>query len=242
MTSTIDRTPSTHPCPEAGPTWPQKAGGAAAIYLALALLGAIPYFLLVVDYPGATTASDKVDLVVANYSSMYAAYLASYVLFGMAVAVLALALHDGLAVGSPLAARVATAVGLMWSFALVLCGMVFTYGMTTIVDLHETDPAVAVRTWRAVEPVALALGGAGGELLGGLWVLLLSLVALRSAALPRSVAWLGIAVGVVGLSSVVPALHDATIAFGLLQLVWFLWLGLVLVSGRGARLRPRTAT
>jgi hypothetical protein len=66
----------------------QKAGGLAALFLALALLAAIPYFLLVVDYQGASTASEKVSLVVANYPSMYAMYLATYLLFGIALGVL----------------------------------------------------------------------------------------------------------------------------------------------------------
>lgn len=51
---------------------------------------------------------------------------------------------------APVTVRLATAVGLLWSFALVTSGMVFTYGMTTIVDLHETDPAQAEQTWQAV--------------------------------------------------------------------------------------------
>jgi len=113
-------------------------------------------------------------------------------------------------------------MGLLWSVALVTSGMVFTYGMTTIVDLHETEPAQAEQTWQAVEPVAMALGGAGGELLGGMWVLLLSLAALRTHALARAVGWLGLVVGVLGIASVLPPLHDASIGFGLLQIVWFL--------------------
>jgi hypothetical protein len=214
----------------------QRAGGVAALYLASALLGAIPYFLLVVDYPGATTAADKVALVVDNYASMYAVYLATYVLFGIAVGVLALALHDRLRVDGPVTVRVATLIGLLWSFVLVASGMVFTYGMTTIETLAATDRAQAVVTWQAIEPVALALGGAGGELLGGLWVLLISLVVLRGRGLPKALGWLGVLVGVVGLASVVPPLHDATVAFGLLEVVWLVWLGLVLVreqTGRG---------
>ena len=240
MTSTIDHAPPAHAGPDAEASRAQRAGGVAATYLAVALLGAIPYFLLVVDYPGATTAAAKVALVVDHYPSMYAVYLASYVLFGLAVAVLALALHDRLGRGS-FTVRVATTVGLLWSFALVTCGMVFTYGMTTVVELHEDHPAQAVRTWRAVESVAMALGGAGGELLGGTWVLLLSLVALRTAALPRTVGWLGAVIGVVGLASVVPPLQDATVAFGLLQIVWFLGVGLTLLRGRGAAPPARAA-
>lgn len=198
-----------------------RVGGAAALYLAVALLAAMPYFLVVVDYPGATTAADKVSLVVENYASLYVVYVATYVLFGMAVGLLAFTLYDRLAPAAPSMMRAATAVALLWSFALVASGMVFTYGMTTIVDLHDTEPAQAEQTWQAIEPVAMALGGAGGELLGGTWVLLLSLVALRTHGLARPVCWLGLVIGALGITSVVPPLHAAAIAFGLLQIVWF---------------------
>jgi hypothetical protein len=207
-----------------------RVGGVAALYLAVALLAAMPYFLLVVDYPDATTAAGKVALVVENYTSMYAVYIATYVVFGMAVGLLAFSMYDRLAAAAPSTMRTATAIGLLWSFALVISGMVFTYGMTTIVDLHETDSARAEQSWQAIEPVAMALGGAGGELLGGTWVLLLSVAALRTHALARMVCWLGLVVGVLGITSVVPPLHNAAIAFGLLQIVWFLSIAWILLK------------
>lgn len=208
---------------------PQRLGSLAAFYLALALLAAIPYFLLVVDYPGATTTADNVALIADHYSSMYVAYLGTYVFFGMAIGVLALSLWDRLRSAAPSTARIATGIGLLWAFALVASGMVFMYGMTTVEPLVATDHAQAVTTWQAVEPVALALGGAGGELLGGLWVLLISLVVLRSGGLPKALGWLGVFIGVVGLISVVPPLRDAAIAFGMLQIVWFVGLGVALL-------------
>jgi hypothetical protein len=189
----------------------------------------MPYFLLVVDYPSASTSADKVELIAENYPSMYAMELVTLVLFGIAVGVLALSLWERLHAEAPFAMRCATAVGLLWSFALVTSGMVFTYGMTTVEALAETDQAQAVAIWQALEPVALGLGGAGGELLGGLWVLLLSLVVLRKGAWPRALGWLGVAIGLVGLLSIVPPLHDAGIGFGLLEIVWFGWLGVVLL-------------
>lgn len=207
----------------------QRAGGAAALYLAVALLGAIPYFLLVVDYPGATTAAARLTLVVDHYPSMYAMYFGTYVAFGLAIAVLALALQARLGAAAPFVMRVATVVGLLWSFALVASGSVFLHGMTTVVDLAGTDRAAAVLAWQAIEPVALALGGAGGELLGGLWVLLVSLVALRGRGLHPVLGWFGAGVGVLGLVSVVPALHDAAVTFGMLEIVWFTGLGIVLL-------------
>jgi hypothetical protein len=207
----------------------QKAGGVAALYIALALLAAMPYFLLVVDYLGAETAAQKVALVVANYASMYAMYLITYVFYGIALGVLAFALYDRLQARAPATMRIATAIGLLWAFALVTSGMVFNYGMTTIAALAKTDPAQARLVWQSIEPVAQALGGAGGEILGGLWVLLVSVVVLRSRALPKLLGWFGVALGLVGLTSVVPPLHDAAIAFGLLQIVWFGWVGVTLL-------------
>jgi hypothetical protein len=201
----------------------------AAAYLALGLAAAIPYFLLVVDYPSADTAADKVDLIVANYPSMYAVYLATYVVFGLAVGVLALALWERLQGEATSLVRVATAIGLLWSFVLVASGMVFTYGMTTIHDLVATDHARAVLAWQAIEPVALALGGTGGELLGGLWVLLVSVAILNGTALPKGLGSLGVVIGSVGLASTVPPLHDATVAFGLLEIIWLGWLGGLLI-------------
>jgi hypothetical protein len=212
----------------------QQVGGAAALYLALALVAAIPYFLLVVDYPGATTAADKVGLVAGNYPSMYAMYLATYVVFGIALGVLALALWERLESAAPFTMRIATLIGLLWSTALVASGLVFTYGMTVINDLATTDEAQAVAAWRAVEPVALALGSAGGELLGGLWVLVVSAVLVRTGALAKALGWFGIVIGILGLVSVVPPLQAAAIAFGMLQIIWFSWLGVTLLRTKAA--------
>ncbi len=207
----------------------QKAGGAAAIYLALAYIAAMPYFLLVVDYQGATTVAEKVAMVVDNYGSMYAMYLVTYVVFGIVLGFLALALHDRLKADAPVAARAAAAAGLLWAVALVASGMVFNFGMTTVVALAKTDPEGALLTWRAIEPVAQGLGGAGGEILGGLWVLLVSATALRGRTLPRALCVLGLVIGAAGLVSVVPALNPAAYVFGLLQIVWFVWVGVTLL-------------
>ena len=75
--------------------------------------------------------------------------------------------------------------------------------MAAVVGLHGTNPAQAVAAWQAIEPVAQGLGGSGGELLGGLWVLLVSVAALRTGALPKVLNWLGVAIGAAGVVSVV---------------------------------------
>ena len=81
--------------------------------------------------------------------------------------------------------------------------------------------------------------GGGVELAGGLWVLLISWSALRQAAFPRWLNYLGIAVGVAGVLTVIPALKELGALFGLGQIVWFAWLGTVML--RAPAPRPRSS-
>lgn len=218
----------------------RKMGGLAALYLAVAYLLAMPYFLVVVNYPDVTDPAAKVALLAASHGSMQAMYLVTYVVFGVALAVLALALHERLKLAAPLLAQVAVVVGLLWAFALVAGGLVFNAGMAAAVSLYPTNPDQAVALWQAVEPVAQGLGGSGGELLGGLWVLLVSIAGLRTAQLSRPLSWLGVAIGVAGIVSVLPPLRDAGYVFGLLQIAWFVWLGVGLLRA-GERPEPLPA-
>jgi hypothetical protein len=212
-------------------------GGLAALYLAAAYLVAMPFFLVVVDYPSVTDPVKKVALLAANHGSMQLMYLVTYVVFGVALAVLALALHARLKEAAPAVMQVATAVGLLWAFVLIASGMVFNAGMAAAVALYSASPNQAVALWQAVEPVAQGLGGAGGELLGGLWVLLVSIAGLRAArasavgadGFSKPLCWLGVAIGLAGIASVVPPLRDAMYVFGLLQIAWFVWVGVTML-------------
>jgi len=103
-----------------------------------------------------------------------------------------------------------------------------------VVRLYATNPDQAVSAWQVIEPVAGALGGSGGEILGGVWFLLLSAAALRTKVFPRALNWLGVGIGTAGILSLVPSLSGLDVMFGLLQIVWFFWLGIVML-----RTRPR---
>jgi hypothetical protein len=199
------------------------------LYLAAAYLLAMPFFLVVVDYPSVVDPVEKVRLLVDHHASVHVMYLVTYVLFGIALAVLALALHQRLRAAAPALMDVATVVGLLWATVLVASGMIFNGGMAAVVDRYPTEPAEAVTMWQSIEPVAMALGGSGGEILGGTWVLLVTIAGRRALALPKRLGWLGMAIGVAGIASAITPLHDAGIAFGLLQIVWFGWLGVTLL-------------
>jgi len=215
-----------------------KVGGLAALYLGAAYVVAMPFFLVFVKYMDVVDPVEKVNALIANHDSMRIMNLITYVVFGIVLAVLALSLHARLRRGAPALSQAATVVGCIWAAMLVASGLTFNAGMAAVVDLHATSPAQAVSAWQAIEPVADGLGSAGGEFLGGLWVLLVSLAALRGAALPKALNWCGVAVGAAGVLSNVPALADLAKVFGLLQIVWFVWLGIVMLRTASNRLVP----
>jgi hypothetical protein len=207
----------------------QTAGGVAALYIAIAYLAAIPYFVFLVNYPGVVDPLQKVILLRDNYASMYWMHVVSFEFVALALIVLTLAIHRRLEALALETAQIAKAVGLIRAGLLLASVMVFNYGMGVVVRLYATAPAQAVSAWQVIEPVASALGGSGGELLGGVWFLLLSGAALRAKVLPRALNWLGVVIGAAGILTLVPALSGLEAVFGLLQIVWFFWLGIVMV-------------
>ena len=207
----------------------QKMGGFAALYLATAYLIGIVLFLFVLDYPSVVDPLQKVALLVSKQMVIYTTNLLMYVVFGVFLVVLTLALYERLKTASPTIIRTATVIGLIWAGALIASGMVSNAGIAPTVALYGKDPAQAALTWLTIESVANGLGGANGEILGGLLTLLVSWSALQVSGLPKELNYLGILVGVVGIISTIPGLSDLAGLFGMSQILWFVWLGIVLL-------------
>ncbi len=212
----------------------QKFGGFAALYLAIAYLIGMVIFIAVLDYPSITDPAQKVALLVEMQTVTFVTNLLMYVFFGVVLIVLALALYDRLKSGAPALMQAATALGIIWAGSLIASGMVANAGIAPVVALYAKDPAQAALTWQGIEIVANGLGNGNGEILGGLWTLLVSLSALRAGGLPKGLHILGLVVGAVGIITIFPALNDFTGIFGLGQIVWFLWLGIVLLRSQPA--------
>lgn len=207
----------------------QKSGAFAAFYLAAAYLIGIVLFLVVLDYPSITDPAQKVALLGERQAVIFWTNLLMYVFFGLVLVVLALALYDRLKAGAPALAQVATVMALIWAGSLVASGMVANAGIAPVLALYAQDPAQAALTWQGFETVASGLGNGNGEILGGVWTLLISLAALRGGGLPKALNFLGLLVGSVGVVSILPGLTDLVGMFGLSQILWFVWLGIVLL-------------
>ena len=207
----------------------QKSGGIAALYMAAAHLIGIVIFLVILDYLSITDPAQKVALNVDKQMVIFSTNLIMYVFFGFFLIILSLALYDRLKSGAPAIMQVATAIGIIWAGSLMASGMVANAGLDAIVPLYAKDPAQAALTWQAIEAVSHGLGFGNGDILGGLLTLLVSLAALRAGGLSKGLNILGLLVGAVGIISIFPGLTDLTGVFGLSQIIWLVWLGIVLL-------------
>jgi len=207
----------------------RKFGGFSALYMAIAHLIGIIIFIVALDYPSITDPAQKAALNVDKQMIVFSTNLLMYVFFGFFLIALSLALYDRLKSGAPALMQAATAIGIIWAGSLIASGMVANAGLAMIAPLFAQDPAQAALTWRGIEAVTNGLGNANGEILGGLWTLLASLAALRAGGLPRGLTILGIAVGAVGMITILPGLTDLVGLFGFGQIIWFAWLGVVLL-------------
>jgi len=214
----------------------QKSGGIAALYMAIAHLIGIVIFLVILDYLNITDPAQKVALNVDKQTIVFSTNLLMYVFFGFALIVLSLALYDRMKSGAPAVMQVATAIGIIWAGSLIASGMVANAGLATVVALHAKDPAQAVSTFQGIEAMANGLGNANGEILGGMWTLLISLAALRTTGLPKALNILGLFIGAVGTITILPSLNDMAGLFGIGQIVWFVWLGMVLLRNNPGKM------
>ena len=67
-------------------------------------------------------------------------------------------------------------------------------------------------------------------MVNALWILLLSCVALRARELPRGLNYLGLAIGVAGILTVLlTSLLLMAVFYGLGLIIWLAWLGIVML-------------
>ncbi|MES2323831.1 MAG: DUF4386 family protein [Pseudomonadota bacterium] len=209
----------------------QKIGGMAALVEALAYIAGFAVMFTVFMPPNADTlgAGEKLAFMLGKQGVFQAWNLFIYVVFGVLLVLLSLALHERLEKREEALTRTATAFGLIWAGLVIAAGMIAITGLAAAARLHAINPEQATTLWQTVSAVQEGIGG-GIELVGGLWVILVSWSALRQSAFPRLLNYLGIALGLAGVLTIIPALKELGALFGLGQIAWFAWLGVVMLK------------
>ncbi len=205
----------------------QKMGGVSAILLAIIYVSAFVFFGAVWDFPSGADVAQKLAFLKENQVILAIVNLIMFVVFGIFLAVLVPALHERLKGNAKALSQIASVFGLIWVGLVIASGMIANIGAGAVIELSIKEPEQARSLWLAVNTIVEGIGG-GNETVGGLWVLLLSIAALKGNALSTKLNYFGVFVGLAGIFTVYPA-EILTEIFGLSQIVWFTWLGIIML-------------
>ncbi len=215
----------------------QRLGGVAALVNAAAYTVGIGLALTLLAPVLDSSPEQYLTFLADNQTLLYLWHLIIYLVAGVSMVPLVLAVHERLQADSPALMQIATAFGLIWAVTVIGSGMIIVNNVGVVADLYGQNPAQAATVLAALSAVEDGLGGAV-ELPGGLWILLVSWAALRTGGFPKPLNALGLVIGVAGLLTVVPALYEAGTVFGLGFTAWFIGAGALLLRGGSGVPKP----
>ncbi len=218
-----------------------KVGGIAALlhgaaYIVGIVLGVTLIFPILGANPG-----QYVAFVAENQTLVDVWNLISYWGSAITLVVMALALYHRLKAGSPVLVQTATVFGLIWAALIIASANLMLRDSGVIASLYRIDPLQSATLWPVLEAVENGIVS-GNELVGSIWVLLISIAALQTRSFARAFNYFGVAVSLAGILTLVPGLVETMrMVFGLGMIVWSIWLGVVLlVSSRNDSSQPFT--
>jgi hypothetical protein len=208
----------------------QKIGGVSALLESIIYVSAFVFFGVFWNFPVDADSVKQFAFLAENKVILSIVNLIMYVLFGIILAVLVMALHERLKGNTPILSQIASIFGIIWVGLVIASGMIANIGLASVLELSAKDPEQAMTVWRAIYSVVEGLGG-GNEVVGGMWVLLLSYAALKGNELSKILNYFGFFIGIIGILTIYPA-EVFTEIFGISQIVWFFWLGIILLTSK----------
>ncbi len=208
----------------------QKIAGSAALFEAFIYISAFVFFGVFWDFPINASDTQKIAFITDNQIIMSLVNLTMYVVFGMLLSILVVAIHQRLKSKAPLLSQVASIFGIIWVALVIASGMIANIRLMKVIEISLQDTDQAMTVWVVINTIVEGLGG-GNEVVGGLWVLLLSIAALRINEFPKTLNYLGLFIGFVGILTIYPA-EVLTEVFGLGQIIWFSWLGIAMLMNQ----------
>ncbi len=212
----------------------QKVGGIAALICAGTFILAMGLVatLLTPMLDSSLPYDQFMAFYIPHQSLVFVWHFNMYLVNGTFLALLVLALYQQLKTSAPALSLAAACFGLFWTGMVFASGFISLYGWQTIDRLSSTDPSQAETLRLVVYTISTGID-TSDRFLGCLWVLLTCWAALRTRQLTRPLNTLGLVIGIAGIvSSISPALTELGIAFGVGVIVWWVWLGVVLLRGK----------
>lgn len=217
------------------------AGGLAAMGMALCYISMAVIFFGILSAPQGIDTLGLIQYLQTQHQLISIAYSIGYLLFGVLLALVVQVTQQALPDQHTTLAGLADRFGGIWVMLMMATGMTYLLGLDRIFNLASSDSVQAEALYHSAWLVTNALGG-GIESVAGLWVMLYSVSGLQQQQFSKAMHILGLSVGTFGILTVLHRLPYLTEAFGLLQLIWFVWLGVALIRHRKAKLPASNIT
>ena len=199
--------------------FPQMGGIAARGHAAALVVGMVLSFTLM--FPLLDAAPDQALKFLADNQALV--YLWNLIVnWGSAITlvIMLLALYKRLKAGSPALMKTATVFGLIWAGLIIGTGNLMLHNFGVVANLFG-NYAAQVAAWTA--------------LVRSLWVLLLSLVTVRTGGFTRAPSYLGVFLGIAGVLTTIPPITETMfMIFGPGMMVWSAWVGIIMLRRSAA--------
>lgn len=203
----------------------------------LAMIEAVLYIfgfmvLLLVFQPTideAKSGLDKLKYIIHNKAIYQAWIILIYVVFGLMLVPLTVTISENFKKQTTIWTKITPVFGFIWSALVIASGMIGVIGLEAVEKILLSDPNAALTSWETVEIIQNGIGG-DVEIIGGLWVFLISITSLKEATFNTYLNYFGLIVGGAGILTIFPPHKDLGGVFGLTQIVWFIVIGIAMIK------------
>lgn len=151
-------------------------------------------------------------------------YFIIFIVFASCLMVLCRAINHWLGAHTTVATQLVAVCGFIWSAYCFSIGLIALFTIEYLLQLPSEEQT---EVWFVIFAIQMGLGD-GIEWVGGIWLTALSWVMLQRKICPKAIHIFGFIIGVIGCLTLHPSLEVAGAIFGLSQIVWFVWMGLIL--------------
>ena len=169
-----------------------------------------------------------VKFVLENHGILSLWNFVIYIVFGVLLTILIIALYRRLPPVNSVISQLALVFGAVWVTMVIGSGMIANLGLTRVVEMANAHPSLAQSLWLSVITIKEGLGGSN-ELIGGLWVTLVSIVMWKARVYKRSMVFTGLMAGAAGIASTVPLFGALGAVFGIVLIAWFVYLSIEMI-------------
>ena len=215
----------------------QRAGGTAAIICALTYLFGFVLFFGLIEAPKDSSDIAHLHFLVSQRDTFFLGYIVIGIVFSFGLMLLNQSLKTKFKPTTPNMSQYNSVLGNIWATFVLASTFIFLVSLPFLANYADTNEENAVIVLKSVDIVVDALGG-GIELLGAVWVLLISYMGIKANTFAKTLHVLGIAVGLAGILTLFSGLsflsgnmvfEASTAIFGLGQIVWFIALGISMI-------------